>query len=667
MGSLALKRIIYKGDKYYYSSPELKMGIQILEADNGAGKTTFSSLISYGLGMYVKQFDFKNDKDNHSEIFSDTNNYVLLQLLINGEPFEFTRYFNPDNNTIIFVKGENLEESFPIYRNSVSKEDEWIFSDWILYKLGIEVCEIYQGTRKFKINFSDLFRLIHHDQDTNPQKIYKEHRNDNNFVADSIAIRKVIFELLVGYQFSEYYALIGEYNKTEKEKNTLKATLDNYIEMVNKMGMRIGGLSKEDLTKQLNELKAQLQKLEIYRKSLKTNNYSSTQYDSYIHQLRSKLFEVDSTYTELKSEKRMTTFELRDLLRLKEDLILEVTQIKKIILAHEELNLFSPNTCPSCLREVKRKENHCICENPIDENQYEKFFYNSDEYLDILKSRQKSVETIETAINSCKEELDELNTQIARLEIEREKFKEQLFEIEKNLANTSNDVELNNVNDKILEVKAEIQNVEQKLSAMEQYDEIEKAFTSSKNTLDSIAEKLRKMERTVKQLMETQTEEFNNIYSEFLKEADKNVNKAELDENYMPVINNGAYRQASSYVPRRLLYYLTLIKMSIKYNNVPFPKFLLIDTPENLGIDEKNLIKSMSLINDLLIDEDLDQMDEVKETDFEEQDVKGKESESEPDFQIILTTGIGKYPEKYKAYVVETLTDENKLLKIIKQ
>ncbi|QJC87674.1 hypothetical protein K1Y82_04040 [Bacillus inaquosorum] len=654
MGSLALKKVIYKGDKYYYSSKDLKMGIQIIEADNGAGKTTFSSLISYGLGMYVKQFDFRNDKEKHNEIYSDTNNYVLLKVLINGNLFELTRYFNPNNNNIIFVKGEDIEESFPINRNAISKGDIMVFSDWILNKLGIEVCDIYQGTRKFKINFSDLFRLIHYDQDTNPQKIYKEHRSNNNFVSDSVAVRKVIFELLVGYQFSEYYALIGEYNKIDREKSTHKATLDNYIEMVSNMGFRLRELNEKIVKDQLSDLNIQLYRLGMYRKRLKSNEYSSTQLDKFIGQLRDKYFDLDSTFTEAKSNKRMTTIELRNLLKLKEDIILEVTQIKKIILAHEELKLFSPNTCPCCLREVERQENHCICGNPIDENKYEKFLYNADEYLDILKSKQKSVETIETAIISCKEELDDLDTQITRLEIEREKIKEQLSEVEKNVSKTSNDSELNSVNDRILEVKTKILSAEQKLNIIGQYEAIEKDFCSSKNNLEKISVKLGKLEQVVKKQMEQQKIEFNKIYSSLLKKADNNVKQTELDENYMPVINNGVYRQASSYVARRFLYYLTLIKMSID-KNIPFPQFLLIDTPENLGIDEKNLIKCISLIDELFKDKE-----QVKDIVREKTEEKLKYH-----FQIILTTGIDKYPEKYKNYVVETLTEDNKLLKML--
>lgn len=92
--------------------------------------------------------------------------------------------------------------------------------------------------------------------------------------------------------------------------------------------------------------------------------------------------------------------------------------------------------------------------------------------------------------------------------------------------------------------------------------------------------------------------------------------------------------------------------MTIDTDNVPFPRFLLIDTPENLGIDEKNLISTLSLIDELFIKEDKEQTKEEKQL--------------EPNFQIILTTGIGKFPEKYSKNVVETLTDDNKLLKVIK-
>lgn len=67
--------------------------------------------------------------------------------------------------------------------------------------------------------------------------------------------------------------------------------------------------------------------------------------------------------------------------------------------------------------------------------------------------------------------------------------------------------------------------------------------------------KIRNMELTVQKLMETQIFEFNIMYSDLFKKADKFVEHAELDENYMPVINDVANRQASSYFLKFLLIY----------------------------------------------------------------------------------------------------------------
>lgn len=46
------------------------------------------------------------------------------------------------------------------------------------------------------------------------------------------------------------------------------------------------------------------------------------------------------------------------------------------------------------MREVERKKGKCICGSDILEEQYEKFFYTDEEYLDILKVRKKSIQSM---------------------------------------------------------------------------------------------------------------------------------------------------------------------------------------------------------------------------------------------------------------------------------
>ena len=73
-----------------------------------------------------------------------------------------------------------------------------------LEKLKISITELNMGTYSWKLNFSDLLRLIIYDQDTESKKIYKA-PTVSNFVSDSLIIRKTIFEVLLGISSDEFF------------------------------------------------------------------------------------------------------------------------------------------------------------------------------------------------------------------------------------------------------------------------------------------------------------------------------------------------------------------------------------------------------------------------------------------------------------------------------
>jgi len=639
MGGIAFKRVIYSGDKYYYTSPELKMGINILEGRNGTGKTTFSEMICYGLGIYSYQFDPKEDSI-HKEIMGDTNNYVLLEIWLGGKLFKVKRYFK--NNTIIVEDSNGKVEVFHIYR----REGKAVFSDWLLSKLGIEVVEIYQGSKKFKISISDLFRLIHYDQESLPRKIYKEHRNDGNFIADSLYIRKVIFELLTGYQFSEYYHDLGELYQLERERDAAKTVVDNYEGIVLQMGFENVLLNKELVYTQLRENQHQLEKVLSYKEGLKSSSYDSSKLHQDIKNIRKELFDIEGERGKWTTKRRKLIVEQKSLHRLQEDTILEVTQITKIIAAHNKLNLFQPNTCPCCLRNVDRQKNECICGAELDNYQYERFFYTSDEYTDILNSKNKSLDTIKMAINSCKREITSVEKELKTLEERSQRLEIQLQTIENEIKIYTNDVEMTRINDSILEIQSKAKQYEQQLVVASKHASLESDWKEKVSAYKKLKEKVERMEDQLKKTVRETINTFNTVYNQLLVDFSPDITRAEITDNdYLPIINDGEYKQASSNVPKRFMYFLTLLKMSIANKKMPFPRFLLIDTPENLGIDNENLEKVISSLTPSPA------ADGTKEN-F--------------NFQVILTTGIGKYPKEYKGFVFDTLTYDNQLLKIKK-
>ena len=133
--------------------------------------------------------------------------------------------------------------------------------------------------------------------------------------------------------------------------------------------------------------------------------------------------------------------------------------------------------------------------------------------------------------------------------------------------------------------------------------------------------------------------QFNIKYFDLMKIALDDCKSARISlDNYLPILNSGSYTEASSEVPKRMMYFFTLLHLSLT-NDIKYPRFLLMDTPENIGIDDDKLIKALELITEL-----------------------GGEDSTMEDFQIILTTGLKKYPDSFSKYVFQSISKKNRLL-----
>lgn len=638
MANLLITKVAYKGDSYSFESPTLSNGLSIVYGPNGSGKSTFINFIYYVMGGRVDEFSASN-KETHYEITRDTNNYVVLDVQIDDIKYQLKRFLNRNDITIIDQDGGIT--FLPINR---SKNEKNIFSDWMLEKLGINIIEVYQGINNFKINLRDLFRLIFHNQEGNPKKIYKPSDSDNP-IADSELLRKIIFELLLGKTYSDYYGYLAQFKETERNRNIKKGMLEEYIQISRALSEKEEDLNLKFLNEKKVENEEQLVRLYNYRDSIKIQKQDNNFAFGEIAEIKSKLANDEMTLNDLERKTREIVIELSKLNRLKDYIIVEVTQIKKIVHTHEKLNLFSADTCPYCLRPVDRQSGHCVCGKEIEESQYERFFYRSDEYIDILKSKQKSVETINDAIASYHREKEALGSKSEELKSNILVGRNKILNLLKNLDNNGNLSKITEIDDQILKVREVIDKLNQRIEIELKRESLQKNLDESNSTLDSIKEKLQQLELESKQDMKDKITEFNSIYNELMVSTLKYCRNARIDsENYMPIIDDGVYKEASASVSMRLMYYFSLLYMSLTNDDVKFPRFLLIDTPATAGIDWENLIKCLQQIS--------------------------KFYETKKSFQIILSTGIDKkddtglYPAEYETKVVIKLTDgDGRLLK----
>lgn len=590
MARLSIRRVRYRGDNWHYESPVIHDGLQILVGENGAGKTTFSNLIYFALGGRVTSFD-RSDREPHREITDDKKNHVELQIEIDETKYSIKRFFGSNDIGVESPNG-NIEV-LPVTRNKDYAKR--VFSDWMLERLGIEPVMLHHGTYSGKVNLSDLFRLIYHDQAPDPSGIFKKVDRDS-FVTNSPIFRKAVFELLIGKSFQEYYLAIAKMRQIETERNAALQTLEQFKQFVDEVSQE--GTDDANIafvTAQIAETKVQLERATRYRASLQELP-SIPQNDS-LERHKRRLYELSLKESELQEQLNQLGIETARLRQLLADTILEATQIKKMMFAHDSLDLFSANTCPYCLNEVERVEGKCICGASVDEAAYERFFYDNADYLAILKTKQKNVETIQAAIDSCESERKKLAGQLASVEGHSDAERTAIRQATNSAELTTDPNALRDIDAKILQLRTELVELEQKLSLETKRQELEDKCKDLSRQFASAKAKATELEGKTQQEMVDKRTEFSDRYTKYLSETVKDVRSASIDDAYMPLINQGEYREASSNVAKRLMYYVSLFSMSLDDSEMAFPRFLLIDTPQTAGIDKENLVACIEMIH----------------------------------------------------------------------
>ena len=620
MGRLFLKHVKYSGDKWFYNSPIFDTGINIVEGKNKSGKSTLIAMICYCLGDYVQQFESK--VNFHQQIKEDTNNFIEIVIEIDENEYTLRRFIN-QNYILIYEE----ELSLPVFRSQDKPE---IFSDWLLRKLHIVPVEIYQGKYQGKINFSDLLRLIHYDQLTSPSLIYKKAKNEGNFVTDSLIIRKAIFEILIGEGVIDFYQALNDLTISSinyKEKKTLKELAEKTLTSVYNIKLNT------NLSEELKAVATSLEEKRRKQEQLINEGYTQDDFENELTLLRKEMVDTESELLKCKIRIRDLNVEVNNISVLLTNRKIEVDHISKIIFTNRELNLFSPNTCPYCFNKVEREKGHCICGAGIDESSYERYFYSTEEYVQIYEKKKRTLSIISESFEDAKKELENEYIRHKALCLKKKNMRLKTKELKIDAIIHVNSTGIKRIAEEIADLESQQTDLNNKLVIYNEYISKNQDYLMAKKDYTAKDNKYQEEEDKLKEKISTMIEKFNTIYNNDFTNIVRGCEKAEINEDYMPIIDDGRYINASTEVTKRLIYYITLLKLSVT-SKVNFPKFLIIDTAESLGIDTDNLNSILQLLK---IDTN------VK-------------------YQVILTTGINKYPASFKKYQKIYMPDEHSLL-----
>lgn len=634
MGRLKIKVVKYEGKNYCYYNDKFKDGINILLGDNGNGKSTFTYLILYALGIKVEYFE-KNSNEVIKEIFNDSDKYVELTIQINGYDYVVNRKIPSPFISVLDIVN-NKYSTYNIARNGIIYEKKnQTFSDWILEKLNIDIVEINQYSSFHKINFDDIFRLMYYDQKTPNSEIISYFGIDyNNFFKTSSILKRSIFEILISNYFKDYYETYYVIKSKQKEKDK-KVESSKVIEcLIENIKSKIGFDSELILDNIINSKKAELQRIENIREQSILSQDSEEDDDfnmDRINVLQNEITLMNLKRNSLELQLDDAQEDLNKSFYVKTSLENDISYLDKILFTSKIYNIINEESCPFCLEEINTK-GKCICGS--DKNlDYEKFIYSDKEYLEIMKSKIKGLNTTNDTIDFCKQEIDLYKNNINMVSDKVNYILDGINKISKEIGRGTNFIGINQLTQRIVELKEELMELELLETKNSELTDIKKQINKIDISLEKLKVRLYELDEEKNNIISENLTEFIGMYDKWLREFynTKEINVS-MDRNYKPII--GYYQEQSFNVPKRFFYYLSLLKLSLK-KDINYPKFMIIDTLKSEGIDLKRLRMLIPYLNDL----------------------EGS------DFQIIMTTGYEEYSNDLKWNIIDELNESNKLLK----
>ncbi|MEN2259088.1 hypothetical protein AAIB48_16615 [Paraclostridium benzoelyticum] len=207
--------------------------------------------------------------------------------------------------------------------------------------------------------------------------------------------------------------------------------------------------------------KSNLGRLEIERNIARTTINNPNKNIEEIEESRDEILFLQNQIYELYARKKSIEESIDKIIVLIEDTEKEINEINKIRFVNKKLNLFSPNTCPYCLNTVEREVNKCICGSSVEEEEYEKFFYSNEEYLEIIHLKNKYKQSLNSILSKKKFRLDSTEDEILIVDEKIKELKNYINDLAIDTNSSYNSAYVKVIDNKIKDVNEGISSLEQ--------------------------------------------------------------------------------------------------------------------------------------------------------------------------------------------------------------
>lgn len=553
----------------------------VILGDNNSGKSTFLKLILYCLGAPIKTFIDEISKMNWCDSVSLDIEFK------NGKKARILRKL-PASDAIVVTPIKNNEDLVNDEINALSVQE---FSDYLLDSEGYARDKItYSKDKTATFRFYFLLRAIYVDQDTQAQSILSDLDMGRDYFTSQPIIKKTIIEKLLGKDNSELQRIRLEIQALTRAQTEMSDRISFLTEEQGEIQSQYELLPSK-VRQELEDISAEKKILsqQEYKKIAAVKAVNDTQNVELRINLQHKL---NGLYEQL----RTLTLEIKDVDEVIESLNEDLTLLKYKVAAKDILEEMPILFCPNCLSPLpKEKVNEGLCDN-CHKKTIEEQIINSatlkKTIADSILEAQEIKQVKNNELAAVKHKIDSIQRELRDLQIQ---------ELEKR------EEENNLIYQAIAEIKKRLEHLLQREHILKRYLSVTKELEKLKSQRKNNSSKLTELKDELLKA-DTQAALSMQHYSQFIKNFRKYLNAmfdevavCELDENYMPVIDNtkmSAVSSASLKVAIRLAYVLALLNESIGSDvETSHLGFLLLDSPKDKDLDNYRFDKYLQMID----------------------------------------------------------------------
>ncbi|WP_298330326.1 AAA family ATPase [Asticcacaulis sp.] len=574
--SILLNRlVVYKEDRIVYDE-RFKVGVNVIRGENSSGKSTILNLIYFALGGELA------DWSDHALMCTR----VMAEVQFNGKLATLSRDISDQRQRPMDIFGGPYLDSIIAPRESwircsYTRSSKESFSQVLYRLLGLpEVANETSGN----LTIHQIYRLLYSDQLSATGSIFK-----HDPVYDNPLIRESVGRLLCGAYDQDIYHRRMRVRELEKQFEGVAGELRSIFSFLGSQTVTPAQIEQElvILKDEEKEVLATIQDLEraAYGEGEK-DELSLTAYNEAFEAFRQEQLMVDSAQSEI-SQIELEIVDAAQFIASLEQKLEQLTDAKAM---SEHLDGIRFHSCPACNTplEVESVEHSChLCKSPFDPD----------------RARQRIVATINDVALQLKQSKEIQEDRGEELTAARKKLDDALVRWKRQAVllqqlKTSPNSEATSKLRELQQRLGYLTRFEEDLSRKSQMANEIALKQDAKRRIGAEMESLRLANENAEQLQVSRMAEATHAISEEIKDLLKNDlprqdsfrDPQRVDINFTDnkiSVDGKIYFSASSRVILKNSFILGFLSAATKHRFFRHPRFCIIDTIEDKGMEEK--------------------------------------------------------------------------------